>query len=284
MFRFRPAGTTNPEMMNERIRIAGCAVLLVVAFAASAAAKPQTVILGESVPFSSTDLADAVELRAGDVSLTVHVVREGDALKIDVGDNSQVVAVDLSDPQAAVRVVAMVVVALGTAQPVLAAPGMNVGPPPAVVVATPSPVTEPAVSRVAIRGMVGLWRIYDREDVIPFSGAVAYRFAPMWRVAGSITSENRITHEPGRWLILRGGLEALHFEPVGIEAGLQSARGDGGAVSGAYVEVRWYQRLGARFRLLGTLGASWQQVEYDGSAFANEPISVYLHGGLEWRL
>jgi hypothetical protein len=270
-------------MMNERIRFAGGVALLVVAFAAPAAAKPQTVILGESVPFSSSELADAVALRAGDVSLTVHVARDGDALRIDVGDSSQIVAVDLTDPQAAVRVVAMVVVALGTAQPVLAAPGMNAAP-PAVALAGPAPVAAPAVSRVAFRGMVGLWRIYDREDVIPFSGAVAYRFAPMWRVAGSMTSENRITHEPGRWLIVRGGIEALHFEPVGIEAGLQSARGQGGAVSGAYLDLRWYQRLGARFRLVGTLGTSWQQVEYNDSPFANEAISVYLHGGLEWRL
>ena len=270
--------------MIERIRVAGCAVLAVVAFAAPAAAKPQTVILGESVPFSSAELADAVALRAGDVSLTVHVAREGDALKIEVGDSSQVVVVDLTDPEAAVRVVAMVVVALGTAPPVLAAPGMNVVPPPAIAV-QPSPVPAPEVSRVAIRGMVGLWRLYDREDVTPFNAAVAYRFAPMWRVAGSVTSQNRITHEPGRWLILRLGLEALHFEPVGIEAGILQARDEGGTVPGVYIDARWYQRLGDHLRAVAGLGASWLKVEYSmDSAFANEPISAYLHGGLEWRL
>jgi hypothetical protein len=275
-------------MMTERIRLAGrvVLVLVVVAFAAPAAAKPQTVVIGDAVPFSSSELADAVALRAGDVSLTVHVAREGDGLKIDVGDSAQIVVVDLTDPEAAVRVVAMVVVALGTAPPALAAPGMNVAaPPPAIVVAGPSAVPAPEVSRVAIRGMVGLWRLYDREDVVPFSAAVAYRFAPMWRVAGSVTSQNRITHEPGRWLIFRLGLEALRFGPVGIEAGILQARDEGGAVPGVYIDARWYQRLSDRFRAVAGVGASWQKVELSmDSAFANEPISAYLHGGLEWRL
>jgi len=268
----------------------GCVVLFAVALSGPAAAKPQTVTIDEAVPFSSSQLADAVALRAGDVSLTIHVARQGDALKVEVGGSSQVVVVDLADPEAAVRVVAMVVVALGAEPPALAPPGMDVvTPAPAVVapaVAVVAPV--PTVSRFAVRGMVGLWRLDDREDVTAYTGAVAYRFAPALRLAASVTSQNRITHEPGRWTIVRLGLEALQYEPFGIEGGLLVVPDAFGPVPGAYADAHYYLALGSHVRLVGTVGAHWMKVDQiyceDPCAFKSETRSAYLHGGLEWRL
>jgi len=267
----------------------GCVVLFAVALSVPAAAKPQTVTIDQALPFSSTPLADAVALRAGDVSLTIHVARQGDALKVEVGGSSQVVVVDLADPEAAVRVVAMVVVALGTEPPALAPPGMDVvvpapAPAPAPAVVEPTP----AVSRFAVRGMVGLWRLDDREDVTAYTGAIAYRFAPTLRLAASVTSQNRITHEPGRWTIVRAGVEALRFEPFGIEGGLLVVPDAFGPVPGAYVDARYYLALGTHVRLVGTLGAHWMKVDQiyceEPCAFKSETRSAYLHGGLEWRL
>jgi hypothetical protein len=272
--------------MNERIRIAGCVVVLCVA-ASAARAEPQTVTIGETVPFSSTDLANAVALRAGDVSLTINVAREGEALKVDVGGASQIVAVDLADPEAAVRVVAMVVIALGkepAAAPPMLAPQMT-APVTAVVMPASMPTTAPAVSRFAVRGMVGLWRRDDREDVTSYTAAVAYRFAPTWRIAGSMTSQNRITHEPGRWKIVRLGLEALQLEPFGVEGGLLAV--PDASISGAYVDARYYLRLGDHFRIVAAVGAHWMKIdEYcvEPCAFQSESTSAYVHGGIEWRL
>jgi hypothetical protein len=263
------------------------AVVVGLAVPATAAARP-TVTVGEEVPFSATQLADAIELR-GAADIAVHVVRRGDDLVVDVGSASQTVAIAPSTSDEAARVVAMVVVALFVTPPSATTVEVGVAPAPPADAIAPAPFAPapPSPSRWSARATLGLGRDDGGTWAWPLTGALAYRLAPSARIVASVTATQTTVPQRDTWVFpARLGIEG-RSTAVGLELGAlgqiqDSCDGSSPVALGGYATGRIYVPIEARTRAV--IEASvYYMLDQDVGCYGEE-YGGFVGGGIEWDL
>jgi len=262
------------------------ASLALLAVAPIAHARP-SVTIGEGVPFTAGQLADAVSLRTAS-NANVRVTRSNGALVVQVGDASQTVVADdnLGDPYETARVVALVVVALVEVPATTSLSVDEHSVPNAPATATGGPWS--------IRGSVGMSRDDGGTFAFPLTGALSYKIAGSARLVGSATLGKATS--PTRdsvFIPLKVGIEG-RSGALGIEVGgmtiLHKTCSDTLVVgAGAYATGRVYLPIAARTKLMVEAGGYYA---FD-QAFGCDALQTTLRGeaygghfgaGVEWAL
>lgn len=266
-------------------------VPVAVATAPVAEARPSVTVVGDA-PFSERELGDAVELRSPrDVAVEVRG-DDGGRLIVEVGGHAQVVELGTRDPQAAARVVAMVVVALADQGSVAAPSDTPALAPPAVVASQPAPH---APSRLSLRLVPTLVHDDGGYTNPVLTGSLGYELTPYTKLVATAgigrIKDNASTDiaVPLR-LGLEGSAGALGIELGGYATPFTHASCEigrpGGMTAGAYGAARLYVPVSATARVVVEGGGEYvlatRQDDRCQGPLAWEGYAGWLGAGGEW--
>jgi hypothetical protein len=213
------------------------AALIAALIASSTASARPTITVGATVPFSASDLANAVRLRA-DSNARIQIDRDGSALIVSVdGQTRPVDLATVEDPHDAARIVALVVVAMAepdTARAPTATPSMAIAPAPdeprehTALFGDAQPIT---ASRWTVRASVG-GRAGEAYGTVTTGVAVGRLLGPDVQVLVGFDADERhrfgsanaydSMHQNGV-MFGRAGVELRH-RWLGVELGATATR------------------------------------------------------------
>jgi hypothetical protein len=266
------------------------AFLSSVAVAPGIAAGDPSIAIARDVPFDAAELSDALALRGTLPDAPIRVSRRGNQLVVEVGDRVEVVTAGDREPSDDARVVAMVIVGLGSMPET--DHQQRDREEPAVPVAH-----EAHASPWSVRA--GIARMRDDNGIFstPLSASVTYRLAPTARVVigaglAPVGSQLETTTSVPIRLGVEGRAGSVGIELGGVVAPAADCNGSLAAATGGYGALRVYLPLGqSAARLFVEGGGQYMFDQRVGcermqpsSTLTGESYAGELGLGVEWPL